>query len=51
MFYNQIGQLEILKLRAKAENALGDRFDLKKFHYLCLMSGSLPLNVLGEQLL
>jgi uncharacterized protein (DUF885 family) len=44
----KIGQLAILRMRADAEKALGDRFDLPAFHELILMNGSMPLAVLEE---
>ena len=42
----KIGQLKILELRTKAENELGDEFDIKDFHHEVLKRGSLPLNIL-----
>lgn len=42
----KVGQLKILSLRAQAEEALGDRFDLKAFHDQILTSGSLPMEVM-----
>ncbi|MDA7701793.1 DUF885 family protein, partial [Gammaproteobacteria bacterium] len=39
-------QLKILELRTKAENELGDEFDIKDFHHEVLKRGSLPLNIL-----
>jgi uncharacterized protein (DUF885 family) len=46
----KIGQLKILELRAKAEQALGDKFDLKEFHAQVLMTGSLPMNILEQKI-
>jgi uncharacterized protein (DUF885 family) len=46
----KIGQLKILELRAKAEKALGARFDLKEFHAQVLMTGSLPMNILEQKI-
>ncbi|WP_240510882.1 DUF885 domain-containing protein [Algoriphagus antarcticus] len=45
----KIGMLKIQELRTKAENALGDKFDLKAFHDLVLGRGALPLNLLEEE--
>jgi uncharacterized protein (DUF885 family) len=43
-----VGRLEIQRMRAEAEERLGDRFAVKDFHSAVLDSGSLPLNVLDE---
>jgi uncharacterized protein (DUF885 family) len=42
----KIGQLKILELRAKAKKALGDKFDIKKFHNVILKNGAVPLSIL-----
>ena len=42
----KIGQLKILELRNKAEKLLGDKYDIKDFHYEVLKRGSLPLDLL-----
>jgi uncharacterized protein (DUF885 family) len=42
----KIGQLKISELRARAEKALGSRFDIRDFHAQVLMTGALPLAVL-----
>jgi uncharacterized protein (DUF885 family) len=43
------GQMEILKLRDEAQQALGSRFDLRAFHDEILNAGALPLNLLQER--
>jgi len=45
-----IGRLKILELRARAERALGDRFDIRRFHDAVLRNGSIPLDVLEAQI-
>ncbi len=46
----KIGQLEILKLRAKAQTTLGSRFDYKSFHDEVLDAGPLPMDVLETRM-
>lgn len=46
----KVGQLKIRELRAKAEEALGDNFDIKVFHNKVLESGSLPLAILEKKI-
>jgi uncharacterized protein (DUF885 family) len=41
--------MKILELRERARKALGDRFDIRAFHAVVLEEGSVPLNVLEEQ--
>jgi uncharacterized protein (DUF885 family) len=45
----KVGQLEITKLRAEAERALGARFDAKAFHRVVLTDGALPMSVLATK--
>ena len=42
----KMGMLKILELRKKAQEALGDKFDLKTFHSIILDQGIVPLFVL-----
>ena len=44
------GELKIRELRRRAENALGDSFDLRDFHVEVLSGGSLPLTVLDSRI-
>ncbi len=44
-----VGFLKIMELRQKAMDALGGRFDLKAFHRVLLVNGSLPLSILESQ--
>jgi uncharacterized protein (DUF885 family) len=46
----KLGQLKISELRARAEQALGERFDLRKFHTAVLGDGPLPLDVLEAKI-
>jgi uncharacterized protein (DUF885 family) len=46
----KVGQLKILELRARAEKALGPRFDIRAFHEQVLGTGSLPLVVLEQKI-
>ncbi len=43
-----IGELEILRLRAKAQQELGPKFSMKEFHNVVLRTGNVPLDVLGQ---
>jgi uncharacterized protein (DUF885 family) len=45
----KVGQLEILRLRADAEQRLGARFDLKAFHAVVLGAGAVTLPVLADR--
>ena len=45
----KLGQIEILRLRTRAEAALGDAFVLADFHAVVLGSGPVPLSVLADR--
>ena len=45
----KIGQLKILELRAKAQQELGTKFDIRAFHDEVIDSGALPLDVLEQR--
>jgi uncharacterized protein (DUF885 family) len=42
--------LKIQELRARAQQELGDKFDQREFHDNVLKNGSLPLEILEEQI-
>ena len=46
----KIGQLKMLQLRAEAEEALGEQFDIRDFHDEMLGAGALPLDVLEARM-
>lgn len=46
----KIGQIKIRELRAHAEQALGERFDVKQFHSQVLRDGALPMDVLSAKI-
>ena len=46
----KMGELTLWELRAKAENELGDDFDIRAFHDAVLTNGGLPLGILREQI-
>lgn len=43
-----VGELEILALRERARQALGDRFDIRELHNRALENGSITLGMLQE---
>jgi uncharacterized protein (DUF885 family) len=45
----KMGQLKIVELRRKAEQKLGPKFDVRGFHDAVLRDGSLPLELLEEE--
>ena len=46
----KIGQLKVRELRARAEKALGQRFDIREFHSRVLESGCMPLKILEQKI-
>jgi uncharacterized protein (DUF885 family) len=46
----KIGQLTISRLKAKAQKALGAKFDPREFHAQVLMTGALPMEVLEKKI-
>ena len=45
----KMGQLKIAELRKRAETKLGPKFDVRDFHDAVLRDGSLPLQLLDEE--
>jgi uncharacterized protein (DUF885 family) len=46
----KVGQLTILRLRDRAQKALGPKFDLRAFHDQIVDAGALPLDVLSDRI-
>lgn len=46
----KVGQLKIRELRNRAEEALGERFDVRAFHRQVLKDGALPLDLLETKI-
>lgn len=46
----KMGEIKILELRNFAEEELGDLFDLRTFHDVILLSGSVPLSLLENNI-
>ena len=46
----KVGALTIQRLRKKAQDALGPKFDIREFHAQVLNSGALPLEILEEKI-
>lgn len=45
----KVGQLEMIRLRDKARAALGERFDPRGFHNRVLLTGTVPLTLLEQE--
>ena len=46
----KLGELKIRELRARAEHALGPKFDLRRFHDAVIGEGAVPLDALDSQI-
>ena len=46
----KLGELKIIELRQRAEKELGEKFDIRLFHDAILENGSIPLDILTEQI-
>jgi uncharacterized protein (DUF885 family) len=46
----KIGEIEIVGLRKRAERALGERFDMRRFHDAILENGGVTLPILARQI-
>ena len=44
------GELKIRELRARSENTLGEKFDIRLFHDAVLENGAVPLSVLEDKI-
>jgi uncharacterized protein (DUF885 family) len=44
------GKREIVRLRERAQTALGPRFDLRGFHHAVLRNGAIPLTLLDDEI-
>jgi uncharacterized protein (DUF885 family) len=44
------GKREIVRLRERAQRALGPRFDLRRFHHAVLRNGAIPLTLLDDEI-
>ena len=45
----KIGEVEIVRLRERAEEALGTEFDLRAFHSMLIGSGPMPMSILSDR--
>lgn len=46
----KMGELTILRLRAKAQAALGEKFDIRGFHDAVLAAGGIPMGILETRI-
>jgi uncharacterized protein (DUF885 family) len=45
-----LGELKIIELRDRARAALGERFDIRRFHMAVLDTGAVPLSVMEQNI-
>ncbi|TDJ13006.1 MAG: DUF885 family protein, partial [Gammaproteobacteria bacterium] len=45
----KVGQINLTRMRAEAEHALGEHFDIKAWHAQILTDGALPMAVLDAK--
>jgi uncharacterized protein (DUF885 family) len=46
----KLGMINILDQRQQAKMALGENFDIKEFHDLVLLGGSVPMSILNKKI-
>ena len=46
----KMGELKIVELRRRAEDLLGDDFDIRDFHRAILHNGTVPLEIMDDQI-
>ncbi|BDS10145.1 DUF885 domain-containing protein [Aureispira anguillae] len=44
----EVGMITILELKKRAQNELGDQFDIREFHEVLLTNGGVPLGILQD---